>query len=191
MDDSMQAINDTQNPASTAGQAAASPPAQSTGSNVPQAVPGSLAEPAGNVKPSAGGVQSTEPVSISGHKELAPLVPGSKPLKENALTGEVPEELVQPSPPEVKIPQEVKEAGVEKSVDEGEVRLDKQAEQVGLAPAKESTPVATGPGSSAQLPMTFVQATQKKKTSGLWNSVTWLAGEIIYQWKKLKPDEYE
>lgn len=155
-----------------------------------------ISQPTPAVPPLQQTTRQIEQPGISGHKELAPVASQNeegRPRPDSLLSGEgmKDEESMQPTHPEVKVPPEVKEAGVEKQSDAGELKLDKQVEQAGVTLAKENTLVSTEPSGSVQLPMTYMQAVQKKKKSGLWNSVTWLAGEIAYQWKKLKPDVYE
>lgn len=78
--------------------------------------------------------------------------------------------------PEVLIPQELHNT-IAKGSDAQELKVEKAA-----------TPTITTPTGAISLPLTYEQALQKKNTTGLWDSMHWLASAIIYQWTKYDPD---
>ncbi len=92
------------------------------------------------------------------------------------------------TPPEIKIPSELKNV-VEKSPDENNIKISKEVASAGVTPAAESSPVITTPTGSIKLPMTYSQARQKAKSTRLMDSAHWLAEMIMYEWLKHEPDQ--
>lgn len=117
-----------------------------------------------------------EPPEISGHKEHGPI---SQAKTEFAKPVEAQPEIA-PSTPEITIPPEL-EKTIEKSTAAEEPKIEKNTP---AKLAKESTPVITAPTGLVRLPMTYQEALQKEKKSAFWDSMHWLAAQIIYQFRK-------
>lgn len=129
---------------------------------------------AGSIPQSTG--RPIEPPAISGHKEHGPI---SQAKTEFTKPVEAQPEIA-PSTPEITIPQEL-EKTIEKSPAAQEPKIEKNTP---AKLAKESTPVSTTPTGLVQLPMTYQEALQKEKKSTFWDSMHWLAAQIIYQFRK-------
>jgi len=117
-----------------------------------------------------------QPPEISGHKEHGPI---SQAKTEFTKPVETQPEIA-PSTPEITIPQEL-EKTIEKSPAAQEPKIEKNTP---AKLAKESTPVSTTPTGLVQLPMTYQEALQKERKSAFWDSMHWLAAQIIYQFRK-------
>lgn len=125
-----------------------------------------------------------EPPAISGNREHGPI---STAKSEFAKPVEVQSEIAPSTPPEIMIPQELKNR-VEKGPDAHQPKIEKETRLAGMELAKESTPVITTPTGIIHLPLTYTQALQKKKESRLIDSIHWLAALVMYQWRKYDPD---
>jgi hypothetical protein len=125
-----------------------------------------------------------EPPTVFVNKEHEPIIPAST---EFTPPPEPRVEIAASVPAEVMITQELKNT-IEKSPDAKEPKIEKEARLAGLTLAKESTPVITSPTGIIRLPMTYVQALQKKNNSPFWDSIHWFAALIMYQWSKYEPD---
>lgn len=99
-------------------------------------------------------------------------VPLSAPIggKEHAAIS-VPD--VQPSHPEVVVPEAVKAAGVESSPNPEVIQLTAEQKQAGIEPAKEATPLPQMP--SLHLPIPEEKVASVLKVPNPKNSITWLA----------------
>jgi hypothetical protein len=101
-------------------------------------------------------------------------------------------EYILPAQPEVKLPSEIKEAGVSPSPNTEQPRIQSDASNPSpIVLAKESVPVQTNPQGIIQLPMQEEKAVEVVKTSKPMESIRWLATLIIEQAKRahklLKP----
>lgn len=128
-----------------------------------------------------------EPPSVSGHREHGPIGTAksefTNPIEQQP-------EIAPSTPPEIMIPPELKNT-VEKGPDAEELKIDKDMRLAGVKLAKESTPVITTPTDTIHLPMTYIQALQKKKKTPFWDGVHWLAALIMYQWYKYSPGNFK
>lgn len=142
---------------------------------------------------------NTSPQPVISPQQTAPPVglPAISINKEHAPISAVKSEAVKPvesqpeitpsAPPEIMIPQELKNT-IEKSPGALEPKIEKETRLAGVKLAKESTPVITTPTGIIRLPMTYSQALQKEKSSAFWDSIHWFAAQIMYQWRKHDSD---
>ena len=125
--------------------------------------------------------QTQQPV-----QPVAAPTPVSLPQKEQApiISKDLEAELIKPSEPEPKIPQEVKDAGVE-AVKETP-HLTDEHKALGIEHAKESTPVLTAPLGKVKLPITEGEALNIIKTTKVSDSKHWFAVLIEKIYKQLR-----
>ena len=112
--------------------------------------------------------QQNQPVQDQKSAPFATPAPVSLPQKEQApvisdASKDQAAELIKPSEEEPKIPQEVKEAGVE-AVSE-KPYLTEEHKALGIKHAKEGTPVSTQPSGIVKLPMSENEALKIIKTT--------------------------
>lgn len=128
--------------------------------------------------PSQARRQVQQPVSTPGNKEHAPVA---------TTTNEAPAEVTVSHVEQVpKIPDELKELGVEASPEVKEQEEPKKVEFVPVAPEPTPAPESVKQEPVMQAPMTVEQAMVTSKSGSVWNSARWLATAILYQLKKLQ-----
>ena len=130
-------------------------------------------------------IQEPPSHGVGVHKEAVSMPP---------LTPDIPNvnqesPLLVSSEPDVLLPPELKEIGIEEGEDAKEQAFFKAMQQASSEfGTNEQLQQATGGQTQqAPLPMSFQQATEVKKRGKILNSVTWFAALIVYQWKKLHP----
>jgi hypothetical protein len=93
------------------------------------------------------------------------------------------------STPEISIPQEL--VDIVKKGHDVEVPLSPDVQQLGVTSANAAVPVKPMLPENINIPMSYEEATLKKKSSKISDALKWFADLVIYQWKKLKPDLYK
>jgi hypothetical protein len=124
-----------------------------------------------------------QPISISGHPEQAPI---SMEVNEDDEEDEQPvarqeAPMMQTSHPEVILPPEVKNAGVEQGADADVQTLPEEKQELEVE-EPQLQPEVEAPKEDP-LPMSYQQAIQTQKQSKIKDSIKWLATLIAYHWK--------
>lgn len=105
-----------------------------------------------------------------------------------------PIEHIRPSDPteaQVEIHQELKEHGVEVRQDETKLELAREQQNVGIQPAPAAHTVADALSrqDKPEFTLSKEQAIEEKKRASVWNSVRWLAEEVLKQMKIKEQDK--
>lgn len=105
-----------------------------------------------------------------------------------------PIEHIRPSDPgeaQVEIHQELKEHGVEARQDETKLELAREQQNVGMqhAPAAHTVTRELSREERPEFPLSQTQAIEEKKKGSVWNSVRWLAEEVLKQMKIKEQDK--
>lgn len=130
-----------------------------------------------------------QPISISGHPEQAPI---SMEVNDDDEEEEQPVSrqeapMMQTSHPEVVLPPEVQNAGVEHGTDANVQNLLEEKQEIEVEET-EVQPEAQAPKEDP-LPMSYQQAIATKQKSKIRDSIKWLAALIAYHWKKRQEGE--
>lgn len=137
-------------------------------------------------------VKPPAPTVTLGGKEAAP-IGDSAHVSEAALRQLADDEsedtppMVTAHPVEVERGTEVQNAGVTEGTDT-QIKLSQELQDAGVAHAKAETPVAVQDDDDADLPMPYAQAVEARRTNPIHRSLKWFASEVLYQYRRLKPD---